>query len=152
VYIKGSSQITVESLQTSCDNNFVEYFKKVPNSAFLYTFRVVKLASAFTIDIIMKVRKTQKVMYKAENINGCAFLNNPMMSKAFNVAYRDLVVNGSFFKCPIKPKVYFLKNDMVSVPGFHPAGRFELSIRVKMVESRHPFVMEMQWKYKVVRM
>ncbi|KAH8309150.1 hypothetical protein KR059_006374, partial [Drosophila kikkawai] len=153
VFKSGNNQITVESLQTSCDHDYVEYFKKVPNTDFLYTFRVVKLAAAFTIDINIKVQKTHKVLYKTENINGCAFLNNPLISKVFDAAYKTLVVNGSFFKCPIKPKVYYLKNkDMVFVPDFHPAGRFQLSMRVKMAEGRHPFVMEMLWKYKVVRL
>ncbi|KAH8254034.1 hypothetical protein KR032_008103, partial [Drosophila birchii] len=153
VYNQGNTQITVESLQTSSDHNFVEYFKKVPNSDYLYAFRVVKLAPAFTIDITMKVQKTHKVMYKAENINGCEFLNNPLMSKVFDAAYKQMVVNGSFFKCPIKPKVYYLKYEgMIPVPGFHPAGRFQILIRVKMSESRHPFVMEMLLKYKVDRL
>ncbi|KAH8357085.1 hypothetical protein KR200_008445, partial [Drosophila serrata] len=148
-----NTRIIVESFQTSCDHDYVEYFKKVPNSDFLYHFRVVKLAAAFTIDITMKVQKTHKVLYKTENINGCAFLNNPLMSQVFAATYKSLVVNDSFFKCPIKPKVYYLQyKDIVPIPGFHPAGRFQLTTRVKMSKSRHPFVMEVMWKYKVVRL
>lgn len=131
----------------------MEYFEKVPNSGLLYTFRVTKLASAFTIDIVSKVTKTQRIMYKMMNISGCEFLNNPILFKAFDMAYKKLVVNGSFFKCPIKPKVYFLKNEITLslFPSFHPPGRFQLSMQVKMKESRGPFVMEMLWKYKIVR-
>ncbi|KAH8237154.1 hypothetical protein KR038_005732, partial [Drosophila bunnanda] len=147
-------KVIIESLQTSCDHDYVEYFKKVPNSSFLYTFGVVKLAAAFTIDITMEAQKTHKVLYKTENINGCAFLNNPLMSKVFDATYKSLVVNGSFFKCPIKPKVYYLQNKVLTpvVPSFHPAGRFQLTTRVKMSKSRHPFIMELLWKYKIVRL
>lgn len=153
VFRKGNMQLILESLQTSCDHDFVEYFKRVPNSGLLYTFRVTKLASAFTIDITVKVLKTHRIMYRIENINGCEFLSNPLMNKVFDAAYKQLVVNDSFFMCPIKPKVYYLKNEgtVSMIPNFHPAGRFQLTMRVKMAESRHPFVMEMLWKYKVVR-
>ncbi|KAH8331727.1 hypothetical protein KR074_010394, partial [Drosophila pseudoananassae] len=153
VFQKGNLKFIIESLDTRCDHDYVEYFHKVANSGLLYTFRVVKLASAFTIDIVSKVTKTQRIMYKMVNISGCEFLNNPILNKAFDVAYKSLVVNGSFFKCPIKPKVYFLKNEatLSLFPSFHPPGRFQLSMRVKMRESRAPFVMEMLWKYKIVR-
>ncbi|KAH8400954.1 hypothetical protein KR009_002038, partial [Drosophila setifemur] len=153
VFRKGSLQFTLESLETSCDHDYVEYFRKVPNSVLLYTFRVVKLAPAFTIDIVVKVLKTQRLMYKMVNIDGCEFLNNPVLSKVLGATYRQLVVNGSFFKCPIKPKVYYLKNDITAalLSNFHPAGRFQLSMRVRMAESRKPYVMEMLWKYKIAR-
>ncbi|KAH8320640.1 hypothetical protein KR067_006248 [Drosophila pandora] len=154
VFRVGNMKFIVESLKTSCDHDYVEYFEKVPNSEMLYTFRVVKLASAFTIDVVAKVMKTQRIMYKLVNISGCEFLGNPILYKAFDTAYKKLVVNGSFFKCPIKPNVYFLKNDaaLSLFPSFHPPGRFQLSMRVKMRESRGPFVMEMLWKYKIVRL
>ncbi|KAH8272552.1 hypothetical protein KR026_005782, partial [Drosophila bipectinata] len=153
VFQKGPLKFIIESLDTGCDHDYVEYFHKVPNSGLLYTFRVVKLASAFSIDIVSKVTKTQRIMYKMVNISGCEFLSNPILYKAFDAAYKSLVVNGSFFKCPIKPKVYFLKNEatLSLFPSFHPPGRFQLSMRVKMRESRGPFVMEMLWKYKIVR-
>ncbi|KAH8272801.1 hypothetical protein KR018_000063, partial [Drosophila ironensis] len=153
VFRKGAISFSIESLETTCDHDYVEYFRRVPNSGLLYTFRVAKTAPYFTIDIVVKVLKTQRIMYKMVNVNGCDFLNNPVLNKAFGAVYKQLVVNGSFFKCPIKPKVYYLKNEM-SVelfPNFHPPGRFQLSMRVKMAESRGPYVMEMLWKYKIVR-
>ncbi|KAH8367197.1 hypothetical protein KR084_007831 [Drosophila pseudotakahashii] len=153
VFLKGNIKFTLESLETNCDHNFVEYFHKVPNTKLLYTFRVVKLAPAFTIDMNVKVLKTQRIMYKMENVKGCDFLNNPLLFKVFGETYKHLVVNGSYFKCPIKPKVYYIKNEGVvsMIPGIHPPGRFQLTTRIRMTESRHPFVMEMVWKYKIVR-
>jgi len=153
IFKKGNIEFILESLETSCDHDYVEYFRKVPNTKLLYTFRVVKLAPAFTIDITVKVLKTQRIFYKMEDIKGCDFLNNPVLFKVFGETYKHLVVNGSYFKCPIKPKVYYLKNEgsVSLIPGIHPPGRFQLSMRVKMAESRHPFVMEMLWKYKIVR-
>ncbi|XP_016979436.1 uncharacterized protein LOC108044803 [Drosophila rhopaloa] len=153
VFKNGNIQFILESLETYCDHDYVEYFRKVPNTKLLYTFRVVKLASAFTIDITVKVIKTKRIFYKMENIAGCEFLNNPLLFKVFGETYKHLVVNGSYFKCPIKPKVYYLKNEATVslIPSIHPPGRFQLSMRVKMAESRRPFVMEMLWKYKIVR-
>ncbi|XP_044312584.1 uncharacterized protein LOC108044804 [Drosophila rhopaloa] len=150
---RGNTEYTLQSPETYCDHDYVEYFHKVPNKKQLYTFRVVKLAPAFTIDITTKVMKTQRVLYKMENIGGCEFLNNPLLFKALHETYNRLLVNGSYFKCPIKPKVYYLKseNTMSFLPSFHPPGQFQLSVRVKMAESRRPFVMEMLWKFKIVR-
>jgi len=153
VFQKGNIEFILESLETNCDHDYVEYFQKVPNTKLLYTFRVVKLAPAFTINITMKVLKTQRVLYKMEDIKGCDFLNNPVLFKVFGETYKHLVVNGSYFKCPIKPKVYYLKNEgtVSMIPTVHPPGRFQLTTRIKMAESRQPFVMEMLWKYKIVR-
>nr|XP_044248738.1 uncharacterized protein LOC108063433 [Drosophila takahashii] len=153
VFQKGNIQFVLESLETNCDHDYVEYFHKVPGSKLLYSFRVVKLAPAFTINITMKVVKTQRIFYSVENIKGCDFLNNPVLFKMFGETYKRLVVNGSYFKCPIKPKVYLIKNDglMTMVPSIHPPESFQLSVRIRMGESRQPFVMEMLWKYKIVR-
>ncbi|XP_034654594.1 uncharacterized protein LOC117892454 [Drosophila subobscura] len=153
VFKKGNINFILESLETTCDHDYVEYFRKVPEAGLLYTFRVVRPANAFSIDITVKVLKTQRVLYRTANINGCEFLRNPLMSKVFGTVYKQLVVNGSFFKCPIPPKVYFLKNEatVAMFPTIHPPGHFQLSMRVKMSESRQPYVMEMLWKYKIVR-
>ncbi|XP_022231215.1 uncharacterized protein LOC111080094 [Drosophila obscura] len=153
VFKKGNINLLMDSLETTCDHDYVEYFHKVPNAGLLYTFRVTRPATAFTIDITVKVLKTQRVMYRTENINGCEFLSNPLLSKVLGVVYKQLVVNGSFFKCPIKPSVYFLKNEgtVAMVPSFHPPGHFQLTMRVKMRDSRKPFVMQMLWKYRIVR-
>ncbi|XP_022231240.2 uncharacterized protein LOC111080103 [Drosophila obscura] len=150
----GRSKFILEALETSCDRNFVEYFHRVPNTAEpLYTFRVLKLASAFTIDFAVRVRKTQRVMYKLDNFDGCRFLENPLMNRIFGSVYKKLIVNGSFFSCPIKPGVYFLKNEgsVAMLPSFHPTGRYQVSMQVKMPNSRDPFVMQMLWMYNIVR-
>ncbi|XP_017053585.1 uncharacterized protein LOC108096485 [Drosophila ficusphila] len=151
VFKRGGTEFIQEALETRCDHDYVEYFQKAPNSTSLYTFRVVKLAAKFTIDISVKVIKTQRIMYNMEKLNGCDFLNNPALAKTFAKSYNILVVNGSYFKCPIKPKVYYLKTDgiMQLMPNIHPPGRFQLSMRTKMAESRKPFVMEMLLKYQI---
>ncbi|XP_017068629.1 uncharacterized protein LOC108106215, partial [Drosophila eugracilis] len=151
VFRKGNINIIFESLATDCDHEYVDYFYKVPNSSYLYTFRVVKQVSVFTIDVIIKMVKSKTIFYKAENIKGCDFLNNPLLFKLFGESYKHLVVNGSFFKCPIQPKVYYLKYEAAKtvVPRIHPPGHFQVSMRVKVAESSHPYVMEMLWKYKI---
>ncbi|KPU76007.1 uncharacterized protein Dana_GF27602 [Drosophila ananassae] len=150
---RGGSKFILETIQTSCDHNFVEYFHKVPKTASLYTFRVVKLAPSFTIDIATRVQKTKRILYKVDNLDGCGFLKNPLLSRIFGPVYKRLVVNGSFFGCPIKPKVYFLKNEGTEamLPAFQPPGRYQITMRVRMKESPDPFVMEMLWVYNVVR-
>jgi len=131
----------------------VEYFHKVSNTTFLYTFRVVKVVSAFNIDVVLRVVKTQRVFYKAENMWGCHLLKNPLLFKFFGKYYEHLVVNGSYFKCPIEPKIYYLKNEpsLSMFPTIHLPGHFQLSMRIKIPNSSHPFIMETLWKYNVVR-
>ncbi|XP_034142209.1 uncharacterized protein LOC117592477 [Drosophila guanche] len=153
VFRKGNAKFTLETLETSCDGNFVEYFHSVPNAVSLYTFRVVKLAPAFTIDIAVRVRKTKRVMYKVDNVDGCLFLRNPLMNRIFGSVYKRLIVNGSWFSCPIQPGIYFLKNEgsLEMLPSFHPTGRYQVTVQMKMPNSGGPFVMQMMWIYNIVR-
>ncbi|XP_016979438.2 uncharacterized protein LOC108044805, partial [Drosophila rhopaloa] len=153
VFQKGNTKYILESLEMNCDHDYVTFFHNVANSKVLHTFRVVKLVSAFTIDIKMKVLKTQRILYKLENINGCEFLSNPVRLGVIGENYKHLVVNGSFFKCPIKPNIYYLKSENILslIPNIHPPGRFQLSLRVKVAESSQPFNLEMLLKYNIIR-
>ncbi|KAH8302476.1 hypothetical protein KR044_007324, partial [Drosophila immigrans] len=141
----------IEDLETNCDHDFVEYFRQVNNTE-LYTFRVVKEAASFTIGVTIKALTSQRIMYQIKKIEGCQFLNNPFMSRAFGRTYQMIVANKTFFKCPIAPKVYFLHNmrQAKALQYFHPPGRYHLIMRVKMSSSPAPFVMEVIWKYKVI--
>ncbi|XP_017053583.1 uncharacterized protein LOC108096483 [Drosophila ficusphila] len=152
VFKRGGSNFIMESVATSCDHDFVEYFRKVPGTKDIITFRVVKLAKAFTIDIAVRVLKTKRVMYRVDKIDGCQFLSNPLMNRVFGSVYKRLIVNGSF-SCPIKPAVYYIRNEgsVAMLPTFHPPGRYQITMRVRMHESRAPFVMEMLWIYNVVK-
>ncbi|KAH8371086.1 hypothetical protein KR093_006188, partial [Drosophila rubida] len=153
VIVRGKVRVILESLETESDHDFVEYFRPVSNSSTLHTFRVVKLASSFSLSIVMRAIKSQRVMYKISNMDGCVFVNNPMINKALAPTYQTLVVNNTFFKCPIQPKVYFLKNVSKAfiVPAMHPVGRYQLTVSVKMSQSPAPFVMQVVWKYKVLK-
>lgn len=150
--MRGKVKTIIESVQTNCDHDFVEFFDKVPHKELLYTFRVAKLAPSFTINIIMRAVKTQRVMYKIK-LEGCSFLNNPIMNKALGSAYRKVLVNTTF-KCPIQPRVYFMRSAAVTLlmPAFHPDGRYHLNARIKMSQSPSPFVMEIDWKYSIIHM
>ncbi|XP_039479321.1 uncharacterized protein LOC120443940 [Drosophila santomea] len=153
VFKRGGSKFIMESLVTSCDHKIVKYFQKVPDKLNIYTFRVVKLAKAFTIDFAVRVVKTKRVMYKIDNFDGCQFLMNPLLNRVFGTVYKRLVVNGSFFSCPIRPGVYYIRNEgsVAMLPAFQPPGRYQITMRVRMHESGDPFVMEMLWVYSVVR-
>ncbi|KAH8272818.1 hypothetical protein KR018_000712, partial [Drosophila ironensis] len=153
VFRRGGSNFILETLETSCDHDYVEYFHKVPKMVKMYTFRVVKLAPSFTIDIAVRVLKTKRIMYKVENIDGCQFLRNPLMNRILGTIYKRLVVNGSIFSCPIRPRVYFLKDEgtVAMLPTFITPGRYQVTMRVRMKESQAPFIMEMLWIYSVVK-
>lgn len=140
-------------METDCDHDFVEYFRKVPGQNVLHTFRVVKVAPSFTLSVIMSAIKSQRIMYKINNLDGCQFVNNPLINKVLAGSYNTMIVNNSFFKCPIEPKVYYLKNmaNAFMKPAFHPPGHYQLCVRVKMAQSTAPFVMQVLWKYRVVR-
>jgi len=102
----------------------------------------------------MRVAKSQRVMYRIDNLDGCGFVNNPFMNKILASTYHKLLVNNTFFKCPIYPKVYYLKNvgKALIMPTIHPIGHYQLTMRVHMSQSPAPFVMEIVWKYKVINM
>lgn len=101
----------------------------------------------------MSAIKSQRIMYKINNLDGCQFVNNPLINKVLAGSYNTMIVNNSFFKCPIEPKVYYLKNmaNAFMKPAFHPPGHYQLCVRVKMAQSTAPFVMQVLWKYRVVR-
>ncbi|KAH8398121.1 hypothetical protein KR215_005803, partial [Drosophila sulfurigaster] len=149
-YVRGKLRTSIESVETNCDQDFVEYFRQVPGSQ-LYTFRVVKEAPTFTISITIKATKSQRVLYHLKKLEGCQFLNNPFVSKAFGHTYRMIVANKTFFRCPIRPKVYFLQNLRTAkvLQYMHPPGHYQQSMKVHMSISPSPFVMEVLWKYKV---
>lgn len=131
----------------------MEYFRKIPHQERLYSLRVVKMASSFSISIVIRVLRSQRILYKIDNLNGCQFLNNPLMqNKVFAGSYNMFIYNKTFFKCPILPKIYYLNNlDMPQIiPSFHPPGRFQLNVRIKMAETKAPFVLEVIWKYNVM--
>ncbi|KAH8400956.1 hypothetical protein KR009_002044, partial [Drosophila setifemur] len=150
---RGGSKFTMETLVTSCDHNYVEYFHKVPKTVSLYTFRVVKLAPKFTINFSVRVLKTKRIMYKVDNLDGCQFLNNPLMNRIFGSVYKRIVVNSSYFSCPIKPGVYYIKNEgtVTMLPTFQPPGRYQVTMQTKMKESPDPYTMQMLWVYNVER-
>lgn len=152
--MRGKAKIVMESVQTNCDHNFVEYFHKVTGQELLHSFRVVKQVPSFTINVVMRALRSQRIMYKMDNLNGCQFLHNPLLNKVFSQAYHAMIVNGSFFKCPIEPRVYFLTNlgTPKAIPNIHPAGRFQLNVRIKISEIKAPFVMEVIWKYNVIKL
>ncbi|KAH8302475.1 hypothetical protein KR044_007323, partial [Drosophila immigrans] len=152
VVVRGKVKVILESVETESDHDFVEYFRPVPNQT-LHTFRVVKLAPSFSLSIVMRAIKSQRVMYKISNLEGCQFVNNPMINKVLAPTYRTMVVNNTFFKCPIQPKVYFLKDVSKAfiVPDIHPIGHYQLTVRVKMSQSPAPFVMQVLWKYRVLK-
>ncbi|XP_060651640.1 uncharacterized protein LOC132788324 [Drosophila nasuta] len=152
VIVHGKIKVILESVETESDHDFVEYFRPVPQTT-LHTFRVVKLAPSFSLSIVMRAMKSQRIMYKIADLDGCQFVNNPLLNKALAPTYHTLVVNNSFFKCPIQPKVYFLKNVSKAfiVPTIHPLGHYQLTVQVRMSLSPAPFVMQVQWKYRVLK-
>ncbi|XP_017053587.2 uncharacterized protein LOC108096489 [Drosophila ficusphila] len=153
VYFKGNRKLIVESLETNCDHDYVEYFQKVTNSSqHIHTFRVTKLVSAFSIDVMEKVKKTHRIFYKTKISRGCDFINNPMPYKVFGESFKKMAVNGSFIKCPVKPKIYYINTEGPTsvIPSVHSPGSFQLRMRIKVPESSRPFAMEMLWKFKIV--
>lgn len=150
----GKVKIIIESVQTNCDHDFVEYFHKVPGTEMLYTFRVVKEAPTFSINILIRALSSQRIMYRINKLDGCQFLNNPLISKALMHTYQAIVANKTIFRCPIPPKVYFLKNMAMAkiVPFIHPVGRYQVNVQMKMSLSSAPFVMEVVWKYNVMHL
>ncbi|KAH8369955.1 hypothetical protein KR093_001575 [Drosophila rubida] len=152
MYVFGKTKFIMESVQTYCDHDFVEYFRNVPGSAMLYTFRVAKLAPTFSISVIIRALTSQRLMYQMNNLDGCLFLNNPLISKALRHTYQAIVANKTVFRCPIEPKVYFLKNMARAkfINRLHPYGRYQVNVRIHMPLSPASFVMEVIWKYNVV--
>ncbi|EDV96958.1 GH16566 [Drosophila grimshawi] len=148
--VEGKMKVVVESFETRSDHEFVEYFRQVPGNKLLYTFRVVKPAPAFSINIFTRALKNHQLMYNI-SLDGCQFLKNPLFKKVLGEVYRSMLVNESF-TCPMKPKIYFIRSLVVTLklPSFHPAGQFQYKMRVKMPQSKAPFVMEINAKYKVV--
>lgn len=157
VVVRGNTKLVLESLKTNCDHDMVEYFDLVPGSEMIYRFKVVRPATRFFIGIRMRVQKTKRIMYKIENLDGCQFLNTPLMNRIFGEFYRNLLVNNTAFHCPIGTGEHFLRNLATSylasgnlLPSIHPVGHFQLTVTV----TKQPFnatslIMQMVWNYSV---
>lgn len=152
VVVRGNTKLVLESLKTNCDHDMVEYFDLVPGSEMIYRFKVMRPATRFFIGISMRVLKTKRIMYKIENLDGCQFLNTPLMNKIFSEFYRNLLVNNTAFHCPIRTGVHFLRNLATAnlLPTIHPVGHFQLTVTV----TKQPFnatslIMQMIWNYSV---
>ncbi|KAH8406293.1 hypothetical protein KR215_010660, partial [Drosophila sulfurigaster] len=149
---RGNMQLTMESLQTSSDRvQFVEYFEPVPGSDKLIRFKVIKTATKFNVGIKIRAVKSQTFMYSLDKLDGCTFLNSPVANKVFGNFYRHLFVNNSFFRCPIKPGIYYLKNFLTVnlIPAHHPAGHFQLTVSVSSPFSSAAYIMRMVWTYRI---
>lgn len=152
VVVRGHTKLTLESLKTNCDHDMVEYFDLVPGSQLIYRFKVVKMATRFYIGISLRVLKTKKIMYKIENLDGCQFLNTPLMNKIFSEFYRNLLVNNTAFHCPIRTGEHFLRNLATAnlLPAIHPLGHFQLTVTVtKQPYNMTSLIMQMIWNYSV---
>lgn len=155
VVVRGNTKLILESLKTNCDHDMVEYFDRVPGSQMIYRFKVVKMATRFFIGISLRVLKTKRIMYRIENLDGCQFLNTPLMNKIFSEFYRNLLVNNTPFHCPIRPGEHFLRNLATAnlLPAIHPFGHFQLTMTV----TKQPYnaynatslIMQMIWNYSV---
>lgn len=152
VVVHGNTKLVLESLKTNCDHDMVEYFDRVPGSELIYRFKVVKMATRFFISIRIRVLKTKRIMYKIENLDGCQFLNTPLMNKIFSEFYRNLLVNNTAFHCPIRTGEHFLHNLATAnlLPTIHPLGHFQLTVTVtKQPYNATSLIMQMIWNYSV---
>lgn len=152
VVVRGHTKLSLESLKTNCDHDMVEYFERVPSSKLIYRFKVVKMATRFFIGIRLRVLKTKKIMYKIENIDGCQFLETPLMNKIFAEFYRNLLVNNTAFHCPIREGEHYLRNLATAnlLPAIHPVGHFQLTMTVtKQPFNASSLIMQMIWNYRV---
>ncbi|KAH8394717.1 hypothetical protein KR222_002424, partial [Zaprionus bogoriensis] len=152
VAVRGNTKLTMESLQTSCDHDMVEYFDLVPGSDMIYRFKVIKLATRFFISITLRVLKTKKIMYKVDKLDGCQFLKSPLMNQVFGEFYHNLLVNNTSFHCPIRTGVHFLRNLLTAnlLPTLHPAGHFQLTVSVRKAPlNATSMIMQMVWNYSI---
>ncbi|XP_060657888.1 uncharacterized protein LOC132792498 isoform X2 [Drosophila nasuta] len=126
VNVRGKVKTIIESVETDCDHDYVEYFDIVPNKILLFTFRVAKVAPSFNLTITTRSAKTKRVMYKI-TVDGCPFLSNPIINKVLGSTYPALF----------------------AMPVFHPAGQFQMNARIRMPQTNAPFVMDINWKYSI---
>ncbi|EDV96959.1 uncharacterized protein LOC6557677 [Drosophila grimshawi] len=142
-------QSVMESLETKCDHDVIEYFHKLPNNSSVYTFRVLKTAPIFFIDINMRSIRSQQIMYKLNHFDGCSFLKNPLISKVMAYPLKVMIVNNTISVCPIVAKVYYLQNmNSRTIAPFHPAGRYQITVRIS-VPRKHVPIMEIIMRYNV---
>ncbi|KAH8369539.1 hypothetical protein KR093_000069, partial [Drosophila rubida] len=149
---RGKLQLTLESLETSADRvQFVEYFEHVPGTANLLRFKVIKTATTFNVGIYLRALKSHSYIYRLDKLDGCHFVNTPIANQVFRKFYRNLVVNNSFFHCPIRTGTYYLRNLLTAslMPSFHPAGHFQLTVNVSSPFSSASYIMRMVWTYRI---
>ncbi|XP_017145563.1 uncharacterized protein LOC108157931 [Drosophila miranda] len=139
---------TLLSTEFNYDGNYVEYFGLDPGKSKGLLGNLTKPMTKIFMDIRVVNEVMQRVVYKIENFDGCAFLNNRVISRIFSRWYDAIVGNTTHFKCPARPGIYYLENGSTTglVSPYLPAGTFRVSVRVKPVYGG-PFAVEIIWRY-----
>ncbi|KAH8237158.1 hypothetical protein KR038_005735 [Drosophila bunnanda] len=140
------------SSELNYNRDYVNYFGLAPGETQRVLINCTKYVKTVFLDSRIDNEETKRTVYKVGNFSLCHFLNNRSISKIFSVFYEEIVGNSTAFKCPIHPGIYYLKNSFGSkmVPAFHPSGTFRLSSGIK-TEQKGPIVLELIWRYRVIR-
>ncbi|KAH8272817.1 hypothetical protein KR018_000709, partial [Drosophila ironensis] len=141
---------TVIGPELSYNKEFVEYFGTAPGESHILMVNLTRSVKDVFMDSRVDNEDSKRVAYKVQNFFLCNFLNNRLVSKLYSFYYEEFVGNGTVFKCPIRPGIYYLKNSLSAqiVPSFHPTGKFRLTVRLKSEKSAN-FSAELIWRYRV---
>lgn len=152
MYIKNNLKLTIKSIVLNCDDDFVQECQQVPGNLHVFSFKPTRQVDSFFLDIQVKSQTTERILFDLKYKNACRFLNNPFINNVFSRIYNDIVVNNSYFKCPIKPGIYYLSNKVTPnvISFLHPAGRYRLTVRINTSQSEMPFIMEIVCNYNIV--
>lgn len=72
------------------------------------------------------------------------------MNKFFSQYYNAFIVNGSYFHCPLKPKMYYVNNQFkFKLSLQHPVGKFGITVRMNVPKNRSPYILQVLCNYTV---
>ncbi|XP_020717452.1 uncharacterized protein LOC110118930 [Ceratitis capitata] len=143
--------VMLETLDWKIYNfDYVKNFTKDAVGPHIHAFELLKPLPQFYIDFLLKGRRGSSFGYNISNMDGCIILKSIANIKLFSQIYEQILVERSSpFECPLKPKVYYLR-DVISYGSAAYFGRssYKLTVQIRLEESSLP-ICTFEWKYIV---
>lgn len=142
----------MDSFHANYGSHHVKYFRKTSPESNIYEFEIIKPVSKFYIDAYVKSNSKNKEVYNIKNMDGCIFMSNPLVNRLFHNFYKSLLVNKTFYSCPMKIGTYFIRNEFSKniMSPIHPRGNFTLNVQLKN-NTNNGVLLDLNWSYRLVK-
>ncbi|XP_054089460.1 uncharacterized protein LOC128922555 [Zeugodacus cucurbitae] len=132
------------------DLEYLRNFSRSTANPNIYSFELLKPVPHFFVDITLKGRRGNAFSYNITNMNGCALLKSIPSYKWIFQIYRQVVVNDKQIECPLKAKVYSIREIIFpnQTTPYYGVGTYKLEINIKLNRSSKA-ISGLVWQFTV---